>query len=152
MDHRSPRQQDPLALAFFGAAAALLAGLLLYILVFKAPEPKAPEAATPARAFELVGELRRQMAALTERFKDKPAIKPATAPAAKTIAPSPAAVPGSAGIEAELSYIEAGAVQARARETLWYLPKLAQAVKVVREGRTPDESSTRIVAELQEFR
>jgi len=32
-------QQDPLALAMFGAALALLAGLLLYVFVLKAPEP-----------------------------------------------------------------------------------------------------------------
>ena len=43
-------------------------------------------------------------------------------------------------------------MQARARETLWYVPKLAQVVKVVRDGRTPDEGSRRIVAELAEFR
>ena len=64
----------------------------------------------------------------------------------------PAGVYTAAVIEAQLSYIEAGKVQARARETLWYVPKLSQVVKVLREGRTPDEGSTRIVAELVEFR
>jgi len=260
------KEQDPLALAFFGAALALLAGLLLYVLVFKAPEP-----ATPARAFDFVQEVRRQMAGLAERFSDKPAAKPA----AKPLPRSPAGVSGSrleagrtwryavvveppawrditltyrtqregagigvltdflhaggkmnfhlgtfaaghpshantrfpgffmhasyfppslkdgqhlswgwswqparpgrmkryegqvarweniqvpagiftaAVIEAELLYVEDGKVQARARETLWYVPTLSQVVKVLREGRTPDESSSRIVAELVEFR
>ena len=279
-------KQDPLALAIFGAALALLAGLLVYVLFFKTPAP-----ATPSRAFDLVGEVRRQVAGLAARFKDKPEAKPAAVPvakpaparvakpeprpAAKPVPPSPAAVsaagieagrswryavvveppiwrditltyrtqregaglgvltdfvhaggktnfhlgtfaaghpshantrfPGffmhasyfppslkqgqrlawgwpwqpvregrtkryegtvvrwenlqvpagiytAAVIEAELSYIEAGKVQARARETLWYVPKMAQVVKVVREGRTPDEGATRIVAELVDFR
>jgi hypothetical protein len=47
------KEQDPLALAFFGAALALLAGLLLYVLVFKAPEPatapRAPDVPVAAR-------------------------------------------------------------------------------------------------------
>ena len=42
MEQRPPRQQDPLALALFGVALALLAGLLLYVMFFKAPEPAAP--------------------------------------------------------------------------------------------------------------
>ena len=58
----------------------------------------------------------------------------------------------AAVIEADLLYVEGGKVQARARETLWYAPKLSQVVKVLREGRTPDEGSTRIVAELVELR
>lgn len=259
-------KQDPLALAILGAALALLAGLLVYVFFFKTPAP-----ATPSRAFDLLGEIRRQVAGLTEKFRDKPTPKPASIP----VPASPAAVSGSrigaghswrygvvvepplwrditltyrtqregagigvltdfvhaggkmnfhlgtfaaghpshantrfpgffmyasyfppslkegqrlawswswqpvregrikryegtvarwenlqvpagiytaAVIEAELSYIEAGKVQARARETLWYVPKMAQVVKVVREGRTPDEGSTRIVAELLEFR
>jgi len=64
----------------------------------------------------------------------------------------PAGVYTAAVIEAELSYVEDGKLQARARETLWYVPKLTQVVKVLREGRTPDEGSTRIVAELAEMR
>jgi hypothetical protein len=51
-------------------------------------------------------------------------------------------------IDTELSYVEGGQVRAKARETLWYAPQLAQLVKVVREGRTPDEGLDRIVAEL----
>ena len=260
------KKLDPLALAFFGAAIALLAGLLLYVVVFKTPEP-----ATPARAFDFVDTLRRHVAGLAEQFGDKPAVKPApkstpAAPAADTgpaieagrtwrygvvVEPPvwrdvtltyrtqregatigvltdfvhaggktnfhlgnfvaghkshantrfpgfflhasyfprslkegqrlswgwpwqpvregrmkrydatvarwenvqvPAGTYTAAVIEAELSYIDAGKVQAKARETLWYVPKLSQVVKVVRDGRTPDEASTRIVAELQELR
>ena len=64
----------------------------------------------------------------------------------------PAGTFSAAVIEAELSYLEEGKVQARARETLWYAPTLSQVVKVVRDGRTPDEGSSRIVAELAEYR
>ena len=62
----------------------------------------------------------------------------------------PAGTFRAAVIEADLYYIEAGQVRAQARETLWYAPEV-QIVKVVREGRTPDESSSRIVAELKSF-
>lgn len=55
-------------------------------------------------------------------------------------------------IETELSYIEGGQVRGRAKESLWYAPGVSQVVKVVREGRTPDENLDRIVAELAEFR
>jgi hypothetical protein len=261
-------KQDPLALAFFGAALALLAGLLLYVFVFKTPEP-----ATPDRASSFVESLHRQISDLTAKPADKPAEKPAARPAPK-IAPSPAAsgasieagrswryavvveppawrdvtltyrtqregagigvltdfdhaggkmnfhlgtyaaghpshantrFPGffmhpsyfsqplepgqklswgwawqplregrikryegrvlrwedvtvpagtyrAAVIEADLYYIEGGQVRAQAKETLWYAPKAAQLVKVVRDGRTPDEGSSRIVAELVEVR
>ena len=86
MDQRPPRQQDPLALAFFGVAFTLLAGLLLYVFFFKTPEP-----ATPARAFDFVEVLRRQVAGLTERFRDKPAMRvsePAPRSAPTRTAPS----------------------------------------------------------------
>lgn len=118
MDHGSPRQQDSLALAFFGAAAALLAGLLLYVLVVKAPEPKAP-------------------------------------------ASSPAAVPGSAGTFAagHPSHVNTR-FPGFFMHASYFPPSLKEGQRLalgwpwqpVREGRTPDESSTRIVAELQEFR
>jgi hypothetical protein len=279
MEQEPPRQQDPLALAFFGAAIALLAGLLLYVLVFRAPEP-----ATPARAQRAPGtleELPRFVAGLAEKFGEKPAEKPAEKPTARVPA-KPAAVPAApaiapastleagrswryavvveppawrditltyrtqregagigvltdfvyaggkmnfhlgtyaanhpshantrfpgffmyasyfppslekgqrlqwqwpwqpsregrmkryeglvvrweniqvpagtfrtAVIEASLSYVDGASVQARAKETIWYAPSVFQAVKVVREGRTPDEGSNRIVAELMEYR
>ena len=270
MEPKPPRQQDPLALAIFGAAIALLAGLLLYVLVFKAPEPETPEPATPARSLDLMGELRRQVAGLADKFRDKPAARPASKPAPPPAAVSgtgieagrtwryavvveppawrditltyrtqregagigvltdfvyaggkmnfhlgtfaaghpshantrfpgffmhasylpqslkegqslswgwpwqpvregrmkryegkvvrweniqvPAGVYTAAVIEADLLYIDQGKVQARARETLWYAPKLSQVVKVLREGRTPDEGSSRIVAQLAEYR
>ena len=55
-------------------------------------------------------------------------------------------------IEVTLSYIDDGRAQAVARETLWYAAKAAQLVRIEREGRTPDESAARIVAELVEMR
>jgi hypothetical protein len=64
----------------------------------------------------------------------------------------PAGTYSAAVIEADLQYVEAGKVQAQAKETIWYAPKAFQVVKVVREGRTPDEGVARIVAELAEFR
>lgn len=267
MEQRPPRQQDPLALALFGVALALLAGLLLYVMFFKAPEP-----AAPARAFDVLDQLRRKLTALTDRARDKPAANPEARPAS----PPPAAGTGvvlqagqtwryavvveppawrditltyrtqregsgigvltdfvyaggkmnfhlgtfaaghpshantrfpgffmyasyfrlpmqvgqrvawewpwqggagagrvkryegvvarweevqvpagtfpAAVIVADLNYIEAGKIQAQARETIWYAPKASQVVKVVRDGATPDEGSRRIVAELAEIR
>ena len=261
MDQVPPRQQDPLALAIFGAAIALLTGLLLYVFFFKAPEP-----AIPARAFPFVEELRRRIANLTAKLEDKPAAKPASAARSGTAASieaghtwryavvvepptwrditltyrsqqEPAGIgvltdflyaggkmnfhlgifaaghlshantrfpgffmhasyfrlplepgqklswgwawqpvsPGrskryegkvlrweevrvpagtfrAAVIEADLLYLDGGQVRAQAKETLWYAPEVSQLVKVVREGRTPDEGSSRIVAELVEYR
>jgi len=261
-------KQDPLALAVFGIALALLAGLLLYVFFFRASEP-APTAGTA----DFLEQARRQAAAVAQRFKEKPETKTSPAPSGRT-APSarPAAAasieagrtwryaviveppvwrditltyrtqrentgigvltdfvhaggkmnfhlgtfaaghpshantrfpgffmhpsyfslplqPGqklswgwawqpsrdgrvkryegrvvrvedvtvpagtyrAAVIEAELTYIEGGQVRARARETLWYAPAASQVVKVVRDGRTPDEGSSRIVAELMDF-
>jgi hypothetical protein len=244
-------KQDPLALAFFGAALAALAGLLIYVFFFKAPEP-----ATPVRAFDFLREkLREQLSK-----KPKPSAIAAPIPAieaghmwryavvvvppawrdatltyrtqregagigvltdfvhaggkmnfhlgtyaaghpshANTRFPGffmhpsyfrqplepgqklswgwawqpardgrmkryegqvtrweevtvPAGTYRAAVIEADLYYIEAGQVRARAKETLWYAPQAAQVVKVVRDGRTPDEGSSRIVAELAEYR
>jgi hypothetical protein len=57
-----------------------------------------------------------------------------------------------ARIEGQLSYVEGGKTVATAKETLWVAPRYAQVVRIVREGRTPDEGSQRIVAELVEFR
>lgn len=55
-------------------------------------------------------------------------------------------------IEGTLSYIDGGQVQASARETLWYSGKSGQLARIERVGRTPDESATRIVAQLVELR
>lgn len=271
-------KQDPLALAVFGAALALLAGLLFYVFFLRAPEP-----AAPAGTAEFLEQARRQAAAVAERFQQKPEIKaPPAAPAkpaaaARTASPAlparsaatssiqaghtwiyavvveppawrditltyrtqrenegigvltdfvhaggksnfhlgtfaaghpshantrfpgffmhpsyfrlplqsgqklswgwpwqparegrvkryearvvrvedvtvPAGTYRAAVIEAELSYVEDGQVRARARETLWYAPAASQIVKIVREGRSPDEGSSRIVAELAEYR
>jgi len=58
----------------------------------------------------------------------------------------------AARIDADLYYVDEGRIQASAKETLWYSPDVNQFVKAVREGRTPDERGTRIVAELAEYR
>lgn len=58
----------------------------------------------------------------------------------------------AARIDADLYYVDEGRIQARAKETLWYSPDVNQFVKAVREGRTPDERGTRIVAELAEYK
>ena len=63
-------KQDPLALVVFGAALALLAGLLLYVFFFKAPEP-----ASTAGTADFLEKARRQAAAVAEKFQDKPAAK-----------------------------------------------------------------------------
>ena len=250
---------DPLALAFFGAALVLLAGLLSYVFFFKSPEP-----AAPARSVDLVAEIRRQAEKLTSPSKDKPAPKAQPAPAgaatleaghtwryAVVVEPpawrditltyrtqreasgigvltdfvhaggkmnfhlgtfaaghpshentrfpgffmyaaylaQPLAVgqriafewhwqgksagsvkrfegqvmawedlqlPGgklnAAKVEGTLTYREDGQFRGGARETFWYAPRVSQIVKIVRDGRTPDEGSSRIVAELAEYR
>jgi hypothetical protein len=256
-------KQDPLALAFFGAAVALLAGLLLYVFVVRAPE-----SAAPAGAAEFLERARRQAAQIVERIQDKPAPRSAPARATPPTAGSsiepghtwryvvvveppvwrdiiltyrtqrenegigvltdfvhaggkmnfhlgtfaaghpshantrfpgffmhpsyfslplqpgqklswgwawqpsrqgrfkryegtvvrvddvtvPAGTYRAAVIEAELSYIEDSQVRARARETIWYAPAASQIVRIVRDGRAPDEGSSRIVAELVEYR
>ena len=55
-------------------------------------------------------------------------------------------------LEADLLYLEAGKVKARARETIWYASEVAQVVKIVRAGATPDEGLQHISAELLEYR
>jgi len=284
-------KQDPLALAFFGAALALLAGLLFYVLVFKSPEPALPPRS--ARSPGVVEELQRVIAGIAERFRGgsreksapTPAVAPPSAPVREqakrpasgfdgwraSVNPLPAGitwtyrvsveppawrdavliyrtvkqgtgvavdtefrhaqgnmqfrlgifeaghpshanvrfpgffmypayfrgqlqigqkvawewpwqlpdsgtrpkrikryegvatqiVPGAAPIGANiysvrvdgtLSYIEDGRVRATVSETLWYASKASQLIKVVREGRSPDEAATRIVAELVDYR
>ncbi len=64
----------------------------------------------------------------------------------------PAGTFPAARIVAALRYIEGGTTRASSRETLWYAPKAGQIVRVIREGRAPDEGSERIVAELAQFR
>lgn len=53
-------------------------------------------------------------------------------------------------IDAAVSYIDGGTTLASVKETIWYAPAIRQIVKVVREGRSPDEAGQRIVAELAE--
>ena len=60
----------------------------------------------------------------------------------------PAGTFRAALIVADLHYVDEGKARAKSRETLWYAPATGQLVKVVREGKAPDESSQRIVAEL----
>jgi hypothetical protein len=71
-------------------------------------------------------------------------------------APLSAEAPGNTfvtwRIDGTLSYIEDGTVRASASETLWYAPRYLQVVRVVREGKTPDEGAHRIVADLVEYR
>ncbi|MGQ0544062.1 MAG: hypothetical protein ACT4P3_01850 [Betaproteobacteria bacterium] len=55
-------------------------------------------------------------------------------------------------IDAALHYVEDGRVHASVRETLWIAPRVLQTVRIVREGKAPDEAAQRIVAELVEFR
>ena len=245
-------QKDPLALAVFGAALALLAGLLVYVIFFKTPEPT-----TPVRTFEFLRDI----------FGPKPPDKPRPPPVAAvpiatieagrtwryavvvdppvwrditltyrtqregaglgvltdfahaggkmnfhlgTFAPGhpshentrfpgffmyaaylkqplavgqpvafdwhwqgrsassvkrfegqvtgweelqlPAGKLRAAKVEGVLSYREDGQFRAGAHETFWYAPDVSQVVRIVRDGRTPDEASTRIVAELADYR
>jgi hypothetical protein len=247
-------KQDPLALAFFGAALAVLAGLLLYVFFFKTPEPAST--GSPVRAFDFLREKFRQKLSKNPQLPAIASVAPAVEAGrtwryavvvepptwrdatltyrtqrenagigvltdfvyaggkmnfhlgsyaaghpshANTRFPGffmhpsyfkqplepgqklswgwawqpvregrvkryegrvlrwedvtvPAGTFRAAVIEADLYYVEAGQTRAQAKETLWYAPQAAQLVKVVREGRTPDEGSTRIVAELAEYR
>jgi hypothetical protein len=92
------RKLDPLALAFFGAALALLAGLVCYVLFFKTPEP-----AQPTRASDFLAGLGEQLERAIDGLRDSPKppapepAKPAPAPAPSAAKPAPAApasVPG----------------------------------------------------------
>jgi hypothetical protein len=51
-------------------------------------------------------------------------------------------------IDVAILYVEDGNIAGTVREKLWYTPQAAQIVKVMREGRSPDEAAHRIVAEL----
>ncbi|HEY5638224.1 MAG TPA: hypothetical protein VIS77_15145 [Burkholderiales bacterium] len=54
-------------------------------------------------------------------------------------------------IDVTLSYVEGGRAEAMVRETLWYAQAAGQLVKVLREGRSPDEGAQRILSELKSF-
>ncbi len=58
----------------------------------------------------------------------------------------------AAEIDGQLTYLDQGKVVARAQETFWYAPRVAQVVKIERQGVVPDESLNRITAELAEYR
>lgn len=58
----------------------------------------------------------------------------------------------AARVEGTLSYREDGQFRAGARETFWFSPQVGQVVRIERQGRVPDESLARIVAELVEYR
>ena len=77
-------KQDPLALAIFGAALALLAGLLVYVFFFKAPEP------APSGAAESLDKLRSRVEGALEQFREKTAPKAAPPVAKAPVAKSPA--------------------------------------------------------------
>lgn len=72
---------------------------------------------------------------------------------AVVVGPEPVVVPAgrfeATRIDVTLSYVEAGRAAAMVRETLWYASAANQLVKVVREGRSPDEGAQRIVSELK---
>jgi hypothetical protein len=53
-----------------------------------------------------------------------------------------------ARIEIRLSYVEDGVERASATETVWYAWRFLQVVKIVREGKTPDEAAHRVEANL----
>jgi len=285
------KKLDPLALAFFGAALALLAGLLLYVVFLKSPAPPAAPARVPD-APGLVERLQRIASSVEERLRGKPAenrairaapaappVAPPVAAPAPKVAPAPKGAPMPAGaialeagrtwryavvvdppiwrditltyrtqregaglgvltdfvhaggkmnfhlgifapghpshentrfpgffmyaaylkqplavgqpvafdwhwqgksassvkrfegqvtgweelqlpagklraarVEGVLSYREDGQFRAGAHETFWYAPNVSQVVRIVRDGRTPDEASTRIAAELADYR
>ena len=246
------KKLDPLALAFFGAALALLAGLLFYVVFYKAPEP-----AAPVRTFDVLREIIQEKPAVRPLSPANVAVPSAAIEAGRTwryavlvdppvwrditltyrtqretaglgvltdfvhaggkmnfhlgtfaaghpshentrfpgffmyaaYLPQPLAagqkisfgwhwqgksaasekrfegqVTGwedlqlpagslkAAKIEGTLTYREEGRIRAGARETFWYAPRVSQVAKIMREGRTPDEASARIVAELSEYR
>ena len=64
----------------------------------------------------------------------------------------PGGVLAAARIEGTLTYHEDGQFRGGARETIWFAPKVGQVVRILREGRVPDENLNRISAELVEYR
>jgi hypothetical protein len=123
------RRFDRLALTVMAVALAAIVGIASFLVYRLRTDTQSP-----------------QPVAGDEHLRD------AIAEVRKWIEESPRPAPPVAVIEATLSYIDGGSVQASAKETLWYMPAVRQVAKVVREGATPDESATRIVAELVDFR
>ena len=64
----------------------------------------------------------------------------------------PGGVLAAARIEGTLTYHEDGQFRGGARETFWFAPQVGQVVRILREGRVPDENLNRIAAELVEYR
>lgn len=64
----------------------------------------------------------------------------------------PGGVLAAARIEGTLTYHEDGQFRGGARETIWFAPKVGQVIRILREGRVPDENLNRISAELVEYR
>jgi len=64
----------------------------------------------------------------------------------------PGGVLAAARIEGTLTYHEDGQFRGGARETFWFAPKVGQVVRILREGRVPDENLNRISAELVGYR
>lgn len=93
MEPKPTRSQDPLALAFFGAALVLLAALLLYVFFFRSPEP-APAKGTA----DVVEGLRRKITELAKESTAKRPAAPAPEPAAPQAAGSRSAAPPAAPV------------------------------------------------------
>ncbi len=58
----------------------------------------------------------------------------------------------AARIEGTLTHHEDGQFRGGARETIRFLPKVGQVVRILGEGSVPDENLNRIAAELVEYR
>ena len=54
-------------------------------------------------------------------------------------------------LEGWLQYMERESVRAAVRYDLWYAPRARQIVRVVWLGRSPDESSAEMIAELTAY-
>src|SRR6185436_4281444 len=64
----------------------------------------------------------------------------------------PAGTFRAAFIEGTWTYTEDGQFRGRAYEKFWYAPQVAQVVKIMRFGISPDEGPKQIDAELVEYR
>ena len=63
----------------------------------------------------------------------------------------PAGVFTAVHIEGKLRYVDNESVKAEVRYQLWYSPKARQIVRLLWLGRSPDESSAEMIAELASF-